>query len=83
MTEMREKVRNISSNLEIFVPAMINLSAGRFNLWDGSQSNNSVAREGYFRSNLVTALYGENENHAVKCMATGIVDRSTSIGSRK
>ena len=83
MTEMRETLRNISSNLEIFVPAVINLSAGRFNLWDGSQSNNSVAREGYFRSNLVTALYGENENHTVTCMVTGIVDRATSTGSNR
>ena len=81
MTEMRETLRSISSNLEIFVPAVINLSAGRFNLWDGSQSNNSVAREGYFRSNLVTALCSENEKNKVKCMVTGTVDRSTIIGS--
>ena len=31
----------------------------------------------------MTALYGENENHTVTCMATGTVDRATSIGSNR
>jgi hypothetical protein len=83
MTDIRHILMNMSSSLGIFVPAVIKLSAGQYNLWDGSQSTNTTLRESYFRENLAKEVCVIDKNPAVMCMVTGTVDRTAFHGSNK